>query len=360
MMKHLINTLTTSVLLFSTGLVSAAEVYNKDGNKLDLYGKVRSAYYFGDKTNSFKGNGDSTYARLGVKGESQLSQGITGYGNYEYHFDASKAEDTNAVNGKTRYAYAGLKFNKFGSIDYGRNKGIAYDGLSYTDVLPEFGGDQGYTDNITGRTSGVATYRNKDFFGIVDGWDIGLQYQSRHSDSSNAALQAGNGWGISSAYTTPVDIGVIASYETVNRTTAQRATSEGNKADAWAAGIKYDANSTYLAIMYGIFHNLTPIGTSITAFADKTRIFETVAQYHFDFGFTPSLAYVSAKADDDTGIGQGSSGYTTRYASLGGNYTFNKNIVMNVAYLRNLISSANNPFARKTDDTVFTGLVYQF
>ncbi|NKI74538.1 porin [Dickeya sp. CFBP 2040] len=359
-MKHLITMLTASVLLSSTGLVNAAEVYNNQGNKFDLYGKVRAGYYFGDNTNSFKSNGDSTYARLGVKGETQITPYITGYGNYEYHFDASKAEDTNGANGKTRYAYAGLKFDKFGSIDYGRNKGIAYDGLSYTDVLPEFGGDQGYTDNITGRTAGVATYRNKNFFGLVDGWDIGLQYQSSHNDSTDPARQVGNGWGVSSAYTTPVGIGVIASYEAVSRTAAQRATNEGDKADAWAAGVKYDANRTYLAMMYGILHNLTPIGTSTAAFADKTKIFEAVAQYHFDFGLTPSLAYVSARAYDETDIGQGTSGYVTRYASLGVNYTFNKNMVMNVAYLRNLISSTDNPFARKTGDTVFTGLVYQF
>ncbi|AUQ25904.1 porin [Dickeya zeae] len=359
-MKHLIAMSAVAVCLFSGGLASAAEVYNNQGNKLDLYGKVRAGYYFGDKTNGFKGNGDSTYARLGIKGETQINQDITGYGNYEYHFDASKAEDTNAVNGKTRYAYAGLKFRQFGSIDYGRNKGIAYDGLSYTDVLPEFGGDQGYTDSITGRTAGVATYRNKNFFGLVDGWDIGLQYQSAHTDSSNPALQVGNGVGVSSAYTSPSGLGVIASYETVNRTTAQRAASEGDKADAWAAGMKYDANSAYLAVMYGLFHNLTFIGTSTTAFADKTRIVEAVAQYHFDMGLTPSLAYIAARAYDETGIGQATSGYITRYVSLGVNYTFNKNMVMNVAYLRNLISSTNNPFARKTDDTLFTGLVYQF
>ncbi|GAB7199681.1 hypothetical protein OS31_37630 [Dickeya oryzae] len=166
--------------------------------------------------------------------------------------------------------------------------------------------------------------------------------------------------GVSSAYTSPSGLGVIASYETVNRTTAQRATNEGDKADAWAAGMKYDANSAYLAVMYGLFHNLTFIGTSTTAFADKTRIFEAVAQYHFDMGLTPSLAYIAARAYDETGIGQGTSGYITRYVSLGVNYTFNKNMVMNVAYLRNLISSTNNPFARKTDDTLFTGLVYQF
>ena len=37
----------------------------------------------------------------------------------------------------------GLKFGDYGSIDYGRNYGVAYDIGAWTDVLPEFGGDTG-------------------------------------------------------------------------------------------------------------------------------------------------------------------------------------------------------------------------
>ena len=44
---------------------------------------------------------------------------------------------------KTRLAFAGLKFGDYGSIDYGRNYGVAYDIGAWTDVLPEFGGDTG-------------------------------------------------------------------------------------------------------------------------------------------------------------------------------------------------------------------------
>ena len=32
--------------LFAAGAAHAAEVYNKDGNKLDLYGKVDGLHYF--------------------------------------------------------------------------------------------------------------------------------------------------------------------------------------------------------------------------------------------------------------------------------------------------------------------------
>lgn len=68
---------------------------------------------------------------------------------------------------KTRLTFAGLKYNELGSFDYGRNYGVAYDAAAYTDMLVEWGGDSpASADNfMNGRTNGVATYRNYDFFG---------------------------------------------------------------------------------------------------------------------------------------------------------------------------------------------------
>ncbi len=70
--------------------------------------------------------------------------------------------------------FAGLKYNELGSFDYGRNYGVAYDAAAYTDMLVEWGGDSwASADNfMNGRTNGVATYRNYDFFGLVDGLDF--------------------------------------------------------------------------------------------------------------------------------------------------------------------------------------------
>ena len=65
---------------------------------------------------------------------------MTGYGQWEYEFRAT-ALNPGADGNKTRLAFAGLKFNEFGSFDYGRNYGVAYDIGAWTDVLPEFGGD---------------------------------------------------------------------------------------------------------------------------------------------------------------------------------------------------------------------------
>ena len=38
--------------LLAAGAANAAEVYNKDGNKLDLYGKVDGLHYFSDDKGS--------------------------------------------------------------------------------------------------------------------------------------------------------------------------------------------------------------------------------------------------------------------------------------------------------------------
>ncbi|STU64613.1 outer membrane protein C [Klebsiella pneumoniae subsp. ozaenae] len=53
--------------LLVAGAANAAEIYNKDGNKLDLYGKIDGLHYFSDDKSV---DGDQTYMRVGVKGEN--------------------------------------------------------------------------------------------------------------------------------------------------------------------------------------------------------------------------------------------------------------------------------------------------
>jgi outer membrane pore protein C len=113
----------------------AAEIYNKDGNKLDLYGLVSAEHYFSDNDSS-DWNGDQTYMRLGFRGETQINDKVTGYGQWQMHINANGAE-SESNNPRTRYAFAGLKVSDFGSVDYGRNKGVLYDSLGYTDMQPE-------------------------------------------------------------------------------------------------------------------------------------------------------------------------------------------------------------------------------
>lgn len=218
--------------LLAAGAAHAAEVYNKDGNKLDLYGKVDGLHYFSDNSGS---DGDQTYVRFGFKGETQINDQLTGYGQWEYNVQANTTEGEGA-NSWTRLAFAGLKFGDYGSFDYGRNYGVLYDVEGWTDMLPEFGGDSyTYADNyMTGRANGVATYRNTDFFGLVDGLSFALQYQGNNENSGNGnegtnnrtddddfRRENGDGFGISTTYDFGMGFSAGAAYTTSDRTNDQ-------------------------------------------------------------------------------------------------------------------------------------------
>ena len=362
--------------LLAAGAAHAAEVYNKDGNKLDLYGKVDGLHYFSDNVNS---DGDQTYVRMGFKGETQINDQLTGYGQWEYQVNANTTEGDHG-NSFTRLAFAGLKFGEYGSFDYGRNYGVMYDVEGWTDMLPEFGGDSyTYSDNfMVGRTNGVATYRNTDFFGLVNGLNFALQYQGANEDQITNEQEGtgnggdrtvqnsnGDGFGISSTYDFGMGVSFGAAYTTSDRTNEQvnagGRVAGGDKADAWTAGLKYDANNIYLATMYSETRNMTPYGDD--GVANKTQNFEVTAQYQFDFGLRPAVSFLMSKGKDLTGQGNDDSKDLVKYADVGATYYFNKNMSTYVDYKINLLDNDDNFYSRNninTDDVVALGMVYQF
>ncbi|HAA0840575.1 TPA_asm: porin OmpC, partial [Salmonella enterica] len=350
--------------LLAAGAAHAAEVYNKDGNKLDLYGKVDGLHYFSDNSGS---DGDQTYVRFGFKGETQINDQLTGYGQWEYNVQANTTEGEGA-NSWTRLAFAGLKFGDYGSFDYGRNYGVLYDVEGWTDMLPEFGGDSyTYADNyMTGRANGVATYRNTDFFGLVDGLSFALQYQGNNENSGNGnegtnnrtddddfRRENGDGFGISTTYDFGMGFSAGAAYTTSDRTNDQVSRGEqyakGDKADAWTAGLKYDANNIYLATMYSETRNMTPYGSLDSdahgGVANKTQNFEVTAQYQFDFGLRPAVSFLMSKGKDLVNNGVNDDKDLVKYADVGATYYFNKNFSTYVDYKINLLDDDDNFYA---------------
>ncbi|AYD44456.1 putative outer membrane porin F protein [Yersinia kristensenii] len=379
MMKRNILAVVIPALLVA-GAANAAEIYNKDGNKLDLYGKVDARHQFSDNKGQ---DGDESYVRFGFKGETQITDQLTGYGQWEYNIQANHAESQGDKGNKTRLGFAGLKFAEFGSFDYGRNYGVIYDVNAWTDMLPVFGGDSiSNSDNyMTGRSTGLATYRNTNFFGLVDGLNFALQYQGKNEDGRNGIVettdalgnvtsttysnlkdQNGDGFGISSTYDIGYGVNFGAGFSSSNRTDQQKrfSTAEGDKAQAWNVGAKYDANNVYLAVMYAETQNMTPYGDANDTIANKTRDIEITAQYQFDFGLRPSLGYVQSKGKDLNATRDNQD--LLKYVSVGSYYYFNKNMSTYVDYKINLLDE--NDFTRtnglNTDDVVGVGLVYQF
>lgn len=354
--------------LLAAGSVHAAEIYNKDGNKLDLYGKVDARHTFSDAKGS---DGDATYVRLGFKGETQINSDLTGYGQWEYNIQGNKAEDGSADTA-TRLAFAGLSAGDAGSFDYGRNYGVIYDVEAMTDMLPVFGGDT-YTNSdnfMTGRANGLATYRNSNFFGLVDGLAFAVQYQGKNGSAgentngrANQFAQNGEGWGGSVSYEMPFGVSAVAAYSNSHRTGDQRTfgdvVNDAKHAEAWASGLKYDANNIYLAATYAETRNMTAIaGDNIDGITDKAKNLELVAQYQFDFGLRPSVAYLQSKAKKD--------GYEVtqvKYIEAGATYYFNKNMSVYGDYKINLLNENNSDvkaLGLATDNVIGVGAIYQF
>ncbi|MEG2955108.1 MAG: porin, partial [Hafnia sp.] len=282
---------------------------------------------------SNKDNGDKSYARLGFKGETQITEQLAGYGQWEYEFKANRAEGDGATSGdKTRLGFAGLKFGEFGSFDYGRNYGVLYD---------------------------------------VEAWTDMLQYQGKNSSDTNNArkdlsTQNGDGYGLSTTYDFGMGISAGAAYASSDRTNDQvkYSSAGGDKADAWTTGLKYDANNIYLAAMYAETRNMTPYGNVTGAIANKTQNFEVTAQYQFDFGLRPEVSYLQSKGKDLAYAGKSDvSKDLVKYVSVGTSYYFNKNMSTYVDYKINLLDNGDKFYENNgisTDDIVAVGLVYQF
>jgi outer membrane protein N len=100
-------------------------------------------------------------------------------------------------------------------------------------MLPEFGGDSySKADNfMTNRANGVATYRNADMFGMVEGLNFALQYQGNNEGSGNGnegtnngrdiRHENGDGFGISTTYDLGMGFSAGAAYTTSAAGTAR-------------------------------------------------------------------------------------------------------------------------------------------
>ena len=249
---------------------------------------------------------------------------------------------------------------------------------------------------MTGRTNGVLTYRNSNFFGLVDGLNFALQYQGKNdrnspvtveydnttgtptsiSLSGNGAKANGEGYSTAVTYDFAEGFSVAAGYANSDRTDAQKNAltastpagvaynggASGDQAEAWSTAAKYDANNVYAAIQYAETTNMTREADA--NFANKTQNFEAVVQYQFDFGLRPSIGYVQSKGKDLVARNgfNGGNADLVKYVEVGTWYYFNKNMNVYAAYKFNLLDDNAYSAATglETDDQTTVGIVYQF
>lgn len=332
---------------------NASEIYNKDGSKLDLYGRIKAQRQFTENSNK-----DTTFARLGFRGESNISDKLIGFGQFEYQFNVNQTKESPP--GITRLAYAGLKFDDIGSIDYGTNYGIIYDIGSYADNFTAFGGDsyQRAYNFMAGRATGVLTLRNTTLY---DKLKIGLQFQGENANQTWYKTN-GKGIGASLEYEVVDSLIIGSAYSHANHTSDIKSKDYANgNANAWTFGVKYTPGSYYLAATYAETKNMTPLfdkrlGKREGFFLDKTKNIEAVAAYVFDSGIRPSLGYLSSQANVN---GQEIMD-VAKYIQVGASYNLNKNSIIAIGYKINLLSDEVKDYGIATDNHAVASITYQF
>ncbi len=71
--------------LLVAGAANAAEIYNKDGNKVDFYGKMVGERIWSNTDDNNSENEDTSYARFGVK-EGANKRGNSSRLTQSFHF----------------------------------------------------------------------------------------------------------------------------------------------------------------------------------------------------------------------------------------------------------------------------------
>ncbi|USV58354.1 porin [Aeromonas encheleia] len=354
-MKKTALTMAISSLLLAGG-AQASTVYNQDGTKLDIGGRVQGMYYGSDNDSE---NGDQSYLRLRIGGETRINSETVANGFIEYNVP------TNDSDTELRYAYVGVKNDRFGAFSYGRQDGLIAKAVNdYTDVLPEWGGDglgKGTEVFGTGRTNGLAQY-----FYTFDGLVLGAQFtgenEAQNDSTSSWTKGSAEGYALSANYNFDMGISLGLAYNQAGKTADQSANSNfGGDDDAklTAVGIKYNANNLYAAATYAYGEDHVYVNQSgYNGYAEESNGYEAVVQYTWG-QWKPSLAYnrldVKGETFDDT---------LTEYVSIGAWYNINENFDVYVDYKANLLSGGDtdgyNEFGQNTDDVVGVAMQYHF
>ncbi|NOH95734.1 porin [Vibrio sp. 99-70-13A1] len=133
MKKAAIATAIVSALVSGSSL--AATVYDKEGTTLSIGGRAEARFNISDNNetvdnSSFK---DKSRARVNLKGKTQVTDGLYGFGKYEAEFDG--ASDLS-----NRYFFAGIGTD-IGEFSYGKQDSAQVMLTDVTDTMATFGAD---------------------------------------------------------------------------------------------------------------------------------------------------------------------------------------------------------------------------
>ncbi|QJC35764.1 porin [Enterobacteriaceae endosymbiont of Donacia sparganii] len=385
--------LTSFLLLINITTASASEIYNKNKQKMDLYGFLEIKKAYSNKNHILK-KYENTISNiiLGIKGITNISSDVYGYFQFEYSLPINQTEIDKNIFPSVRLGLIGLNFNHGNnSIDFGRNYGILYDVTSYIKKDSFFIDDLMYNHNdqfMFGRTNNLLTYRNKNFFGLIKNLNFAIQYKSPFHYENNDDEDNTNddiflekekdkkGWGASVGYKIGNSgVSITGAYFNSSKIIDKNnelknifsiKNKKTNIIDAFSVGVKYEKNNIYLATVFSNSKNsLTYLDKYNYSFANRIKNLEIIGQYKFDNNLKTTISYVQSVGNNiPTGNHYfGGNIVFTKYVSINTIYKLSKNLSAYIGYRINLLNK-NNRYTKTnhifTDNLFGLGIIYKF
>ena len=149
--------LAVSAAAVTTG-ANAAEIYNQDGNSIELGGRAEARLALKDGKAE-----DNSRVRLNFLGKAQITDGLYGIGFYEGEFTTNengKSTDSGESDLTNRYLYGGIG-GTFGEVTYGKNEGALGVITDFTDIMAYHGNSAAYKIAIADRSDNMVSYKGQ-------------------------------------------------------------------------------------------------------------------------------------------------------------------------------------------------------
>ena len=337
--------LAVSAAAVATG-ANAAEIYNNDGNSIEMGGRAEARMSLKDGKAE-----DKTRVRLNFLGKAQISDNLYGLGFYEGEFTTNEQGAKTDVNGgndalTNRLMYAGLG-GAFGEVAYGKTEGALGVITDFTDIMAYHGNSAAYKIAVADRTDNMLAYKGQFS-------DLSLKASYRFADIDDGKTTGSyedndaNGYSLSAIYAigeTGIKLGAgyADSDEVVSSTLTDRS--------EYMLAASYEINDLYFAGAY-------------VDGKDKTNSSKTDnTGYEFAAKYTLGQTVLSTTYNKLEAKTSGTKSTAADNVAVDATYYFKPNFRGYASYNFNLLKAGDNNgnvTKAQAEDEIALGLRYDF
>ncbi|WP_070962340.1 porin [Vibrio sonorensis] len=321
---------------------TAAEVYNQDGNSLEIGGRAEARMSLQDGKAD-----DKSRVRLNIKGITQLTDSLYGVGFYEGEFTTADNDPAKDDDIEHRYTYAGIGGN-FGEITYGKNDGALGVITDFTDIMAYHGNNAAYKIDVADRIDNTLAYKGQ-FSDLSLKASYRFANRVEKTDGSGYTDDKTDGYSLSAIYA-------------IGDTGFKLGAGYADQDSGETGGVKKSSDQFMLAASYSI-NDLYFAGTYVDG-QDKDGYTKTDKQgYELAAAYNMGQTVFSTTYNYLEGKTAGAKEDLQDKLAVDATYYFKPNFRGYVSYNFNLLSAGdNNGQVSKADaeDEIALGLRYDF